>query len=123
MEEKQEKPHVREIPTKLYHINGTVEETITPMWDDGHDGERLMYALKRFFAPRHYEHVNILHPDKQDEYVDMFVDEVGAITGLPVNEEATRLYQRNSIIHQGAKAEDLPKIYGPAIVILEKVWK
>jgi len=113
----------REIPTLIYHTNGTCEEAVTPQWEDGKDFDRLQFALRAFFEPRHYEHVNILHPDSETEYVDMFVDEVGALTGLPINEEATRLYQRNAIIHQGAKAEELNKIYGPAIVILEKVWQ
>lgn len=98
-------------------------QTVVDSEDPNNGWDFVRKALQQFFFPYNYEHVNILHPDSETEYVDMFVIENSANLEMPVNEEATRLYQRNAIIHQGANPEEMAKVYGPAIYFGEKVWK
>lgn len=55
--------------------------------------------------------------------VDMFVDENGVDNSLPLNEIATRIYRRNWMTqHPDEDPEDLPAIYGPAVVFDRRVW-
>lgn len=84
---------------------------------------QLRAKLDEFFQGEPWEHVNILKEGTTDEYIDMFVDENGVAKGLPVNQLATEHYQRNAIVHQGAKPEDLSKIHGNAVLFLGKVWE
>lgn len=58
-------------------------------------------------------------------YTDMFVDETGgpAHKNLPVNEEATAIYENNWLQHR--PGEPLPhggKIHGTAVLFGEPVW-
>lgn len=77
--------------------------------------DRLKAVLSPLFPGTHFEHVTILRGP------DMFVDEIGAIRGLPVNEAATKLYQE-AAIRRGFDARDLSKIYGRAVVFHQRVW-
>lgn len=58
---------------------------------------------------------------------DMFVDEMGTLKRLPRNEAATAIYRRATMMgRSGAPKpkdpEDLPAIYGPAILFDRRVW-
>ena len=73
------------------------------------------------------EHVRVWH---QGRYLDMFVDETGALEGLPVNERATAIYHANVLEHdpdgpdaQEIRNGDAPMIYGDAVLFLEPVWR
>ncbi|WP_336801667.1 hypothetical protein [Kaistia sp. MMO-174] len=67
-----------------------------------------------------FEHVAVLH---QDEPADMFVDEFGALNGLPRNEAATKIYRNNWLtMHPGTPPDDLPAIYGTAVLFARRVW-
>jgi hypothetical protein len=66
------------------------------------------------------ERVRVFH---DGAYTDMFVDDESIGKGLPVNEAATAIYRCNVLTHdKRAKAEDLPKIYGPAVLFSREVW-
>jgi hypothetical protein len=59
------------------------------------------------------------------KYLDMFVNEMGSIMepAWPVNGAATDIYRRNTLVHEpGTKPDDLPEIFGPAVLFKEKVW-
>jgi hypothetical protein len=68
-----------------------------------------------------YEHVNVFW---QGEYRDMFVDETGALKGLPRNDKATTIYLNNMRTHdpENPALIDPPAIYGPAVLFDTKVW-
>jgi hypothetical protein len=67
------------------------------------------------------ERVRVLLPTHG--YTDMFVGEFSADGSWPQNPIATTHYRRNWITHNPqAKAEDLPAIYGPAVLFLRRVW-
>ncbi len=67
------------------------------------------------------EHVRVWH---NGEYASMFVDDMGALRKLPVNEAATRIYHADMLEHQDANADtsDWPKIHGPAVLFHRNVW-
>lgn len=66
------------------------------------------------------ERVRVFH---DGAYTDMFVDEHGAEYDLPVNEAATVIYRCNRLTHdKRARAQDLSKIYGPAVLFSRPVW-
>lgn len=66
------------------------------------------------------EHVAVLH---EGERADMFVDEFGALNGLPRNEAATTIYRNNWLtMHPATPPEELPAIYGPAVLFARRVW-
>ena len=67
-----------------------------------------------------YEHVNVWH---QGSYTDMFVDETGALKGLPVNAEASEIYHANVKAHFPEEATgEMALIYGDALLFRQKVW-
>ncbi|MCO7058264.1 hypothetical protein [Pseudomonas juntendi] len=67
-----------------------------------------------------WEQVTVLF---NGELCDMFVDEVGAITGLPRNERATAIYRANALAqHPGTDPESLPAIYGRVVLFTRRVW-
>ena len=73
-----------------------------------------------------FEHVYVLSDFRGGEnYIpaDMFVHEMGHPLGLPHNEAATLIYQRNAILNQGATRAELPTIAGPAILFEKRVWR
>lgn len=67
------------------------------------------------------ERVNVFWDGR---YTDMFVDVVGTLKGLPRNETATAIYRNNWLTHRDPNTppEDLPAIYGPAVLFSRKVW-
>lgn len=67
------------------------------------------------------ERVNVWHDGK---YTDMFVDEIGMLKGLDRNEAATAIYRANVLEHEDSPPapEDMPAIYGTAVLFARKVW-
>jgi hypothetical protein len=69
---------------------------------------------------RYFEHVRVWF---KNAYTDMFVDDMGAMTNLPTNEVATRIYHANMLRqHPNADTSDWPKIHGPAVLFHRQVW-
>jgi hypothetical protein len=67
-----------------------------------------------------FEHVSVLFHDAPH---DMFVDETGAHDQLPRNEPATAIYRAFWLsVHPDEAPEELPAIYGPAVVTGRRVW-
>lgn len=67
------------------------------------------------------EHVRVWH---EGQYVSMFVDDMGALKKLPVNEAATLIYHANLLEHGDADADtsNWAKIHGPAVLFDRNVW-
>jgi hypothetical protein len=85
----------------------------------------LRDLLSPIIGCSHIEHVAVLADFKgglKFQRADMFVDEDGHARGLAHNGNATVIYQRNAILHQGAKAEELSWIAGPAVLFERIVW-
>jgi hypothetical protein len=69
------------------------------------------------------EHVRVLNPAIPDDSLDLFVDEIGHLKGLPFNEEATRLYRAAHLAtYPGDDPHELPWIAGDAVLFMRKVW-
>lgn len=95
------KPGTFTIPTRPGYA--LLRELIEPMLDDA----RL-------------EHVAVLYQGRRG---DMFVDEIGSLRDLPVNEHATAIYRAASITQSpGLDPDSLPAIHGPAVVFDRQVW-
>jgi hypothetical protein len=69
----------------------------------------------------HVEHVRVLDP-AEDDYRDMFVDELGHDHGKPRNNRATEIYRHNWLSHEGGEPEDLSWIAGTAVVFDRIIW-
>ena len=82
--------------------------------------ELLRKLVEPALEDAHMERVNVFHNGK---YTDMFVDDSGALNGLPPNPAATAVYRNNVLTHQPeSNADDLPEIYGTAVLFDRKVW-
>ncbi len=76
------------------------------------------------------EHVTVwssLDNNEPFERLDMFVGETSAIDGVPRNEAATTHYRRATMTNRSgaarpANADELPAIYGPAVLFGQRVW-
>lgn len=87
-------------------------------------------TLKTLLTPiigcKHIEHVSVLADFEGAtafRRADMFVDEDGHAKGLPLNGNATEIYRRNALIHQGVKdPETLSWIAGTAVLFDRIVW-
>ena len=68
-----------------------------------------------------FEHIRVFH---QGDYDSMFVDDMGALKKLPVNEAATLIYHANMLAHEcpGADTSTWPKIHGVAVLFHRNVW-
>jgi hypothetical protein len=84
--------------------------------------------LVRLLIPgcEHIEHVSVLadfNGGLDFRRSDMFVDEDGHAKRLPRNENATIIYRRNALMHQGVKdAETLSWIVGTAVLFQRTIW-
>lgn len=57
------------------------------------------------------------------KYTDMFVIENSAQGEYPLNQAATDIYRNNALTHDpSVKAEDMPAVYGPAVLFDRPVW-
>lgn len=83
------------------------------------------FQLKAIIQPiigerNNFERVNVLH---NDQYTDMFVDEIGPLKGLPLNATATAIYRANWIKqHPKVDPDSLPPIVGTAVLFARRVW-
>ena len=88
----------------------------------GEPGFKALDAVvKRFIKCRNIEHVTVLFEDNRR---DMFVDETGALDGLPRNEATSAIYRANWLKrHPKQDPESLPPIYGVAVLFPDRqVW-
>jgi hypothetical protein len=77
------------------------------------------------------EHVNVLaafDPGAEVQHLDMFVDEIGIVKGLPRNDRATVIYRQATMLGRtGIPApvdpETLDFIAGTAVLFDRRVWK
>lgn len=67
------------------------------------------------------EHVRVWHAG---EYCSMFVDDMGQLKNLPINEAATLIYNANLKQHDPELAASLGEspIHGPAVLFHRNVW-
>jgi hypothetical protein len=88
-----------------------------------HEIAELMQLL---IGCEHCEHVNVLADFAGGvafKHSDMFVDEIGQQKRLPRNENATVVYRRNALLHQGVRdPESLPSIVGVAVLFERRIW-
>lgn len=72
------------------------------------------------------EHVSVLADFAGGDkftHLDMFVNDVGVLDGLPRNEAATTIYRRNWMLaHPKDNPDDLPHIAGTAVLLDRRVW-
>lgn len=91
---------------------------------------RLREIIEPLLDNNNMEHVNVWADFKggqKFEALDMFVDDMGLLKGLPRNEVATTLYRRANQLGmtQAPKAADpemLNGIVGTAILFNRRVW-
>lgn len=110
---------------KVIQIDGMVTEGSVD-WPKAPDFAQIKALIEPLIQtpgkPYAYlEHVRVW--DK-GSYVSMFVDDMGAIQGLPVNKLATVAYHANVLENspQDADLGNLPKVYGPAVLFSRNVW-
>lgn len=83
--------------------------------DPGYDRiKEFLTRIEPSFAPRNFEHVNVWFNNRR---ADMFVDEIGRLKGLPVNDYATQAYRAGPA---GPRHDGL--ICGPAIIFDGRIW-
>lgn len=83
--------------------------------DPGYDRiKEFLLRIEPSFKQRDFEHVNVWF---NNQLADMFVDELGAVVGLPLNEFATQLYRGGP---HGPRHEG--NIFGPAVIFNGRVW-
>ena len=104
----------------IYRPGAAERETVTadlksqPSYDD------LNAIIRPLLDNQFLEHVSVLFNGKR---ADMFVDELGANKGLPINAAATDIYRAAWMKrHPRAEPLTLPAIYGTAIVFNRIVW-
>jgi len=94
---------------------GCVDWPLTP------DYKQILDLVSLHLGTDQMEHVFIF--GDKNLYQDMFVDEIGHWKNLTRNEEATRLYRRNTLQHKpGTDPERMPYIVGAAVVFDRIVW-
>lgn len=103
----------------VYHVDGTeTEYEIDFPREPGYN--RLAPIIQPHLDGADLERVYVLW---NDEPLDMFVDEFGAGKPLPRNEKATEIYRNNVLTRRKDKnPEELPAIYGPAVLFHRRVW-
>jgi hypothetical protein len=97
-------------------------------WPDVPSDSRIAEFVDLILGPgRNLKHVRVLRADIGESDLitpkdsrDMFVYDSCALDGLPLNPEATRIYQ--ALFKLNGVRGDLPAIYGVAIVFDRRVW-
>jgi hypothetical protein len=92
--------------------SSSVELAPEPAWTS------LQAILKPLLGCGRIERVAVLHNGKR---ADMFVDEDGHAKGLPVNLDATAIYQ-SFARSKGRPIDDAAVIVGPAVLFDRPVW-
>jgi hypothetical protein len=108
----------------LYRADGTDTEGVVSMKQAPtlHEIDAVVRPLISTLLTTHdhSEHVTVF---KDDERMDMFVDDAGQAKGLPRNEQATTLYRTNWMnAYPHTDPETLPFIYGDAVLFHRRVW-
>lgn len=115
-------PTTKLIATKatIYHVNGETESREYDMAARPSFKE-IAAIVEPLLDSGGMEHVLVFHGG---EYLDMFVDEVGVLIGLPRNFAATAIYRNNALTHEPGKfkPEDLPAIHGNAVLFHRRIW-
>lgn len=108
---------------RFISVDGTETTHSVDLLDEpGHRHTKLHEIFELHFGPDiEMEHVNVWY---DDHYTDMFVDETGSWKGLPINKTATDIYRANVLAHavNPPNPEDMPPIFGDAILFEKKVW-
>ena len=87
--------------------------------------DALIAVCQPYIAPgrfgwRGIERVRVFH---NGEYLDMMVDSDWARKHLPANLLATTIYHESLRVHAPEQlGDDPPKIYGPAVLFMRRVW-
>jgi hypothetical protein len=88
--------------------------------------EQIAAVVRPVLQCEWFEHVSVLADFKGGlafGRADMFVDEMGHPKNLPRNGNATAIYRRNALLHQGVKdPETLDWIAGPALLCERVIW-
>lgn len=114
---------------KIIYVDGREMDGKTDFPDpkDDPEGRKKHARLKAIVQPvigedADWEHVNVWH---NSQYLDMFVDEMGVLKKLPVNEKATKIYRANVQAHEPnpEPEEHMPSVHGDVVLFLEKVWR
>lgn len=83
--------------------------------DPGYDRiKEYLHQIEPSFRKRGFEHVSVWFNNQR---ADMFVDEIGALIGLPLNTAATTIYQAGP---GGPRHSGL--IFGPAVIFNGRIW-
>lgn len=103
------------------------DEVLLPDSQDKAYFARLKDAVIKFVGDP-IERVNVFYDfslGTDFRYLDMFVNETGHLTGLPLNALATAIYQNNVLVHEPERAwlEKLPTIVGDAVLFEKHVWR
>lgn len=102
---------------RVGHASGEYHEIDWPE-EPGYD--KIKALIEPLLDDNPLEHVTVLY---DGERADMFVDEMGAMKPLPVNERATVIYRTNWLTqHPKADPDSLPAIHGTAILFHRRVW-
>lgn len=103
----------------IIKADGTKEAGVAD-WPHHPGYDRIKTLIRPLLDDNQFEHVSVLHEGKR---TDMFVDEMGMMNGLWVNTKATEIYRNNTMTHQpDTNPDDLPQIYGTAILFATRVW-
>jgi hypothetical protein len=120
--EAEEDRQLRETPYRIIYPNGG-EEPRSVRWPREPGFSMIEDEIGPLFAPDHFEHVSVFW---NGAYTDLFVSELGAINGSPVNPKATEIYHENMRQHNPegylALGEAMPRIYGTAVLFSRRVW-
>jgi hypothetical protein len=94
-------------------------------WPEEPDYREIVALISSILGGADLEHVNVLYEAARH---DMFIDELSSTSlkpgyPLPQNDRATEIYRANWLAHHRcADPEELPAIYGPAVLFHRIVW-
>lgn len=109
---------------KLIQVDGTITEGSVD-WPKAPDFSQTKALVEPLIQtpgkPYAYlEHVRVW---ELGSYVSMFVDDMGAVKELPINQKATVIYHANMYEHDPMSMPDgMPHIHGPAVLFSRNVW-
>lgn len=105
----------------IMFANGGTSEHPLPDFPQTPDYDRLKALIEPHLNGDSLERVSVLHPDYGPS--DMFVGEMSAINGQPLNPKATLIYRNNWLRGHAHQAPDsFPAIYGTAVQFNRRVW-
>lgn len=101
-------------------------------WSEEPGFKAIDLLVRPLIGCKNIEHVTVLDPSKvdadevdpQSDARDLFVDEIGQLTGLPRNDRATEIYRGNWLrAHPGTDPESLPTIVGTVVWFPDRrIW-